>query len=1097
MTGTSLTEPTNRYPEGVSQTVREQSPEAASPLGAATPVPLEGVPPAAPFDSSTPLGDVFAAHGGEKSDKPCVLGTAFFGAALPSGIGVAHPSTLGPQGATSQVTGVPEPGVGTTAPDPISSQRTSDGSLGPPHLQIEVSARVMDPSESSAAEAMQRALNGRSVGTGGTSSNGAAIPESQDPTSILGSLSQSSRGGPVSDDVLPTINTDLFPGAGPVTGGTTITSNPDVAGGAGTLPEEVPVGPGAPETGPPLVVPTEEAPVSSTSPDDPVGTATLPVVDPAGVATSGSGQVPEMPIPDTTPVSQVPTTPTQDTVPSAPAAPVPPTSNPANSSPRNSGLLGLLLPGNTGRPPAQNNRPSAPAGPVSPTATPASGSRPNNGLLGLLLPNSGGAASPKAQVPAATASAPAKGTPAFGFGDDRRVVDSGILPGTGPARAAPSGPITDLSQLSDLTDTQLFEIFTQGVGEIPSALPSELGRFAVCNRTNALIPNSLGPRLPALQNVSLQGADEAFNAVQQIWNGKIMYTDPATGHTRLWNAFLGNTFAHGEAEVYVSNPGLTDDGKPSIIVDYRNSDTLPARVIRDELRRVGPSIWLGRGFFVDPVATYVPFAQKTGASAVSGAVLTGITDTIKATTPDKRFASPKNFVPMSVYFALDCKSFAVPRLRYFPIQTEPLDIAKLGQGIAFPFFNISGLTGALGIDPNEITLPHKATTEASEDAQPFILWPHTLANPAAPGSEPISGFVQVPAASFAPVFNSSWAPNQAVKGGWDPSFPASQEGFPSGISSVAQNLQRLGVGTNISGSPVYPGLLPVPDTAPAPAVPTASQDTEMGSQMLVPLRVINGLASPAQNPTGLTAGTAPAGALPQLVPTAPGSSPATTTASQGGQVPGGPAGAPGASDAVARLQGLLGAVPSSREGLLVPGIAGDGYRGALAGTAGGTAAALRDLASSSATGINALGRSTIGALRDSVVQLQGPGRQNASLERLGVQLASNTAPAALPAATSALKNWQQIKQASRPTAGPGHGSRSGPSHPSIVLDTSFAGTGLPERASRKTGVNLEASLGETGGPRPGLANHKLQTHVAQGAHLRPPPVQRADRQAAV
>jgi hypothetical protein len=56
--------------------------------------------------------------------------------------------------------------------------------------------------------------------------------------------------------------------------------------------------------------------------------------------------------------------------------------------------------------------------------------------------------------------------------------------------------------------------------------------------------------------------------------------------------------------------------------------------------QVGPSIWLGRGFFVDPVTTLVPFAQQTGVGSASSALLTGVTNAIKGTTPDPRFASP-------------------------------------------------------------------------------------------------------------------------------------------------------------------------------------------------------------------------------------------------------------------------------------------------------------------------------------------------------------------------------------------------------------------------------------------------------------------------
>lgn len=53
----------------------------------------------------------------------------------------------------------------------------------------------------------------------------------------------------------------------------------------------------------------------------------------------------------------------------------------------------------------------------------------------------------------------------------------------------------------------------------------------------------------------------------------------------------------------------------------------------------------------------------------------------------------KDFIPLSVYFALDCQVFDVPRLHYIGIQTEPLDVAKLGNGLSFPFNNISSILG--------------------------------------------------------------------------------------------------------------------------------------------------------------------------------------------------------------------------------------------------------------------------------------------------------------------------------------------------------------------------------------------------------------------
>jgi hypothetical protein len=43
------------------------------------------------------------------------------------------------------------------------------------------------------------------------------------------------------------------------------------------------------------------------------------------------------------------------------------------------------------------------------------------------------------------------------------------------------------------------------------------GKFAICNRTNVMIPNSIGTRPWGFGNVSIPYGDEIFNMVQQIW----------------------------------------------------------------------------------------------------------------------------------------------------------------------------------------------------------------------------------------------------------------------------------------------------------------------------------------------------------------------------------------------------------------------------------------------------------------------------------------------------------------------------------------------------------------------------------------------------
>jgi hypothetical protein len=49
------------------------------------------------------------------------------------------------------------------------------------------------------------------------------------------------------------------------------------------------------------------------------------------------------------------------------------------------------------------------------------------------------------------------------------------------------------------------------------SITTRAGKFAICNRTNTLLPNSLGTRPPGLENVAIPGADDVFNLMQRIW----------------------------------------------------------------------------------------------------------------------------------------------------------------------------------------------------------------------------------------------------------------------------------------------------------------------------------------------------------------------------------------------------------------------------------------------------------------------------------------------------------------------------------------------------------------------------------------------------
>ena len=71
---------------------------------------------------------------------------------------------------------------------------------------------------------------------------------------------------------------------------------------------------------------------------------------------------------------------------------------------------------------------------------------------------------------------------------------------------------------------------------------------------------------------------------------QIFYTDPTSNVTSLYNMILSNATMSYYAQVYTAEPGLSPDGKPSVVLDYGISEIVPVRVFRDELRQVGPEV---------------------------------------------------------------------------------------------------------------------------------------------------------------------------------------------------------------------------------------------------------------------------------------------------------------------------------------------------------------------------------------------------------------------------------------------------------------------------------------------------------------------------
>eukprot|EP00884_Botryococcus_braunii_P009545 jgi/Botrbrau1/18592/Bobra.0367s0034.1 len=361
---------------------------------------------------------------------------------------------------------------------------------------------------------------------------------------------------------------------------------------------------------------------------------------------------------------------------------------------------------------------------------------------------------------------------------------------TEPFKDTPDLPIMSVEEFSDLTEKQLFDIFTQGVPDIPSALPGERGKFAICNRTNVMIPNSIGTRPWGLGNVTIPYGDEIFNMVQQIWMGKVMYTDPSDGKTTLWNLLLDDETVDILASVSSDNPGISQDGKPSVVINYGVSDIPVARIIRDEMRRVGPDTWLGRAFFVNPVVAALPTSEQSQPFVKALEPFTNLTteyinflgEVANATAAFWITTPPAGFLPITLYFSCECQSYYAPKLHYFPLLAEPLTAIQRVTGYQDPLYTLPSLTGPAEVDPNAAVLEQEPE---SSDVNPFVLWPYNLDNPSVDGLDGLRGFLQLPAHMFTRIFGSSWLPNLPIRGGWNPELAPRSEGLRKGQLAVA------------------------------------------------------------------------------------------------------------------------------------------------------------------------------------------------------------------------------------------------------------------------------------------------------------------------
>lgn len=112
-----------------------------------------------------------------------------------------------------------------------------------------------------------------------------------------------------------------------------------------------------------------------------------------------------------------------------------------------------------------------------------------------------------------------------------------------------------------------------------------------------VLPNGMGHGQPFF----LPGADAANVALAKVakvaWQGKIFDRD----NGELKNLILGNPAI--PAEVYYGKSWF--DGQPAIILDYSKLAPGVFKVIRDEIRHIGPREYLGRVYLFSPLKPFI------------------------------------------------------------------------------------------------------------------------------------------------------------------------------------------------------------------------------------------------------------------------------------------------------------------------------------------------------------------------------------------------------------------------------------------------------------------------------------------------------------
>jgi len=199
------------------------------------------------------------------------------------------------------------------------------------------------------------------------------------------------------------------------------------------------------------------------------------------------------------------------------------------------------------------------------------------------------------------------------------VLSFSLLAAAAAASAAPNAALVELQETAK-TPTQE-AVPTPSAEPVPGQAESKAGPVSAAQQLlaktgkdiEALYRSSIPGPMP---NGAAQGSatvapgtadgEESRQVIAYLWQGKIFTRIDDRTANLVNKTVFGETFA---AKVYFGASLL--DGKQSVIIDYSETPFKPFRIIRDEIRQVGPGLYLGyaylRGLNVAPVIFALDF----------------------------------------------------------------------------------------------------------------------------------------------------------------------------------------------------------------------------------------------------------------------------------------------------------------------------------------------------------------------------------------------------------------------------------------------------------------------------------------------------------